>query len=80
MRARYDNDIAKELNKMTKKTAIQLKDRAFNVKDSVSIIVFVQDFKAACDAVKFQKRTAMWLFMRYLKARIKSVINAYVTL
>lgn len=47
---RYEDDVANKLNKMTKKTAVQMKDRTVSAKDPVSIIAFLQNFKAACNA------------------------------
>lgn len=44
----YD-EFKKELNKMTKKTAVYMKDGTFSRKDPVSIISFSQYFNAACD-------------------------------
>lgn len=37
---RYENDVADELSKITKETAVQMKDRNFPGNDSVSIIFF----------------------------------------
>lgn len=45
--ARKADDVANELSKMTKKTDVQMKDRIFNGKDTVSIVAFLQDFKEA---------------------------------
>lgn len=47
MSARYEDVVANELNNMTKKTAVQMKNWTFNGKDPVSIAAFPQDFKAA---------------------------------
>lgn len=48
--ALYEDNVPNELYKMTKKTAVQSKDGTFSGKDQVSIIAFLQDFKAACVA------------------------------
>lgn len=45
--ARYDDDLASELNNMTKKNAIQKNYKTVNGKDRMSIIAFLRDFKVA---------------------------------
>lgn len=57
--ARYDDDVANELNKRTKKTTVQIKDRTFSGRDPVSIIAFLQNFKTACDACNIHEGTDM---------------------
>lgn len=47
---RYDDDVTNELNKITKKSAVQMKDQTFNDKEFLSIIAFLKDFKVAWDA------------------------------
>lgn len=47
---RYDADVASMLNRLTKRTDVQMKDQIFNRKDAVLMIVFLKDIKAACDA------------------------------
>lgn len=44
---RYDDDLANELSKMNRKTAVKMKYRTFNEKDPLPIIFFPQVFKAA---------------------------------
>lgn len=39
--SRYENEVANELNKMTKNIAVQMKNRSFSGKDSVSIITYL---------------------------------------
>lgn len=46
----YDDDIGDELNKMTRKTVFEMKDRTFNGEDLMSIIALFTYFEAACDA------------------------------
>lgn len=72
--------MSNELNKMIKKRAVQMKDRTFNGKDPMSIIVFLQDFKAACNAYRIQEGAAMWIYEQYLSGRVESVIKARVAL
>lgn len=65
---------------MTKKVAVQLKDWTFNSKESVSIIVFLQDFKAASTACNILKGIVMWIFKHYLSSSAESFIKARVAL
>lgn len=72
--------MASDLNRITNNTAVQMKDRNFSGKDSVSIIAFLPDFKAACDACNFHESTAVWLLKHYPNGPVRSVINAHVVL
>lgn len=45
MLALSENDFVNKYSKMTRKTAVQVRDRIFNGKDALSIISFSQDFK-----------------------------------
>lgn len=57
-----------------------MKDRTFICIEPVSIIVSLQDFKAACDACNIQVGPTMRVFKCYLKGRVESVIKARVDL
>lgn len=61
---------------MTKKTAVPMRNRTFNGKEPLSIVAFLQNFKAACDARNVHEGAAMWLFEHYLNRPVESVINA----
>lgn len=65
---------------MTKKTTAQFQDRTSNRKDPVSIIVLLQDSKAASDGYSIHKGAAIWLVKHYLRGPVKSVIKARVPL
>lgn len=60
---------------MTKKTALQMKDQTFNEKYPESIIAFLQDIKANCDACKIHESAADWLIKQYPNALVESVIE-----
>lgn len=62
--AKYNDDVANELHKMTKETAVKMKDRIFSGKNARSDITFLQDVKSACEACNIYEGTAMWLFKR----------------
>lgn len=47
---RYNDDVADGLSKMTRRTAVRMKDQTFNGRDSVSIIAIMQDSETGCDA------------------------------
>lgn len=55
----YDDDVAHELHKMVKKTAVQMKDHMVSGKTVTSVIAVLQDFKLACDARRTFEGTAM---------------------
>lgn len=78
--AGYDDKDVNELNKMTKKVEFQRKDQTFNVRDSVSVIVFLQSSRVACYACSIPKGAAMWLFKQYISGLVKSVIQGRVAL
>lgn len=61
MAARCTDDVAKELNEMTKKTAVQMKRRILNEKDWVSIIFFLHNSEAAHDVVNIHYGAAVEL-------------------
>lgn len=61
---------------MTKKTVIQMKDRALTIKDPMSIIAFLQDLKKACNSCNIHEGAALWLLGHYLIGPVKSVIKA----
>lgn len=46
----YNSDLVNEVNKLTKKTNVRMKDQTLNRKDPVSIIAYRQNFKATCNA------------------------------
>lgn len=56
---RYTDDITNELNKMTKKTVLQINDRAFSGRDPMLIIAFSQNFEAVCNASNIHDGRAM---------------------
>lgn len=53
--AGYIDSVANELKKMSNETAVQMKNRRFTGEDPVSVIAFLQDFRAFCDAATFMK-------------------------
>lgn len=55
----YDEYLANELKNMEKKTADQLMAQTLSDKSTVSIILFLQNFKAACAACKIHNNAAM---------------------
>lgn len=57
--ARYDDDSGSNLNKMTRKTAVQMKDRTLHGKEFVPIITVLQDHKVACDACDIHERATI---------------------
>lgn len=65
-----------DINRMTRNTTVQMKDLTSNCKDLVSMIAFLQDFEAACDAFHIHKSTKKWLFKRELNGSVKYVIKA----
>lgn len=65
-RSQYDGDVGYEVNEMTKKTAVQMKDRTFSSKDRASIIAFMQDVKSAFDACNIHEIAVMWFCKHYL--------------
>lgn len=65
---------------MTKKVAVQMKDRTFCGRDQVSIIAVLQDCKAACDAFKIHEGAAIWLLKHFLTRCVEADIKALVAL
>lgn len=57
----YEDDVANELKRMMNNTAVQMNDRTFSGKDPVSIIAFLQNFKATCDAWDIHEEADVWL-------------------
>lgn len=47
---RYDEDVAHDLQRMAKKTAVQIKDKTFSEKDPMSVVAFLQNYKSAYGA------------------------------
>lgn len=76
----YDNDESNELNKMKRKTAVQMKDQILKRKDPVSIISFLQIFKAECYARTIHRGDTMLLCKHYLSGPVENVIKARVEL
>lgn len=56
---RNDDNVANKLNKMSKKTAVRMKDQSFSGQAPVSIIVFLQDFQAECDNCNIHEGAAI---------------------
>lgn len=65
---------------MTESTDVQMIVRNFSENKPESIIIFLQSFKAVCDAGNIHKAVLMWLFKHYLTDAMEAVINAHVTL
>lgn len=65
---------------MNKKVAVQTKDWTFGGTDTVSIIAFLQDFKAARKASNVQEGAALQLFNHFLAGPVEAVIKARVAL
>lgn len=77
---RYDDDVAHEMSRMTKTVPVEMKDRMVDGRDPVSIITFLQDLKAMCDACNVHEGAVLWLFKYFLSSPVKSVTKARVTL
>lgn len=52
-----------------------MKNRIINGKEPVTIIAFLQDFKAPCNACNIHESAAMWPFKNYLSVPVESVIK-----
>lgn len=78
--ARYNDNVANELKKMTKETTVQVKHLTFTGRGSVSMIASLQAFKADCDAYNINEGAAMWPFKHYLSGLVETIINARVVL
>lgn len=76
----YDDDVARGLNRMTKKVTMQMKDETFGGRDPVSIIGFLQDFRAACNDCSIVEGAALWLFKYFLADPVELDIKARVVL
>lgn len=50
--------VANEINMMTRKASIQIKERIFDVKHPLSIVAFFEDFMAACIAFQTHEGAA----------------------
>lgn len=64
--ARYNDDVAPELHRMAKLTAVQMKDTTLSPKDLISVTDFLQDFKSVCVASEVHVGAALWLLKQYL--------------
>lgn len=76
--AQYDDNMANKLNRMKPRTAVQMKDPTFYRKNRVSIIPFLQVFKAVCDACSSHDGVEVWLFRNYLNGPVEAVIKARI--
>lgn len=77
---RSDNDVEYKLNKMATKIAVQVNDEIFNGKNTVSVIVFIQEFKAACNVSNIHEGAVIWLLKYYLNGSLESIFKARVAL
>lgn len=75
-----DYDEANELDKMTKRTAVQTRGRSFSGNEPLSIITFLQDFKTSRNVCSIHDRAAMSLFKCYSIGSVKFVITPRVAL
>lgn len=57
-----------------------MKDGTFKGKERISIVVFLQDFKAECDFCNIHKRETMSILKHYLNSQVESFIEASVAL
>lgn len=55
-----ERTLTSEILKMHSKIAVQMKDQAFNGKDSVSVINFLPEFNRACDTPRIYKVAVVW--------------------
>lgn len=78
--ARYDDDLASDLNKVAKTIAEKIKNRAFNNRNLASIITFLQDFKLACNACNNRESAVMSLLNHYSDALVESLSIARAVL
>lgn len=51
---------------MAKNIALQMKDRTFFVKESMSVMAFSKELKCTFDACGIHEAPAVWRFMKYL--------------
>lgn len=72
---RYENEVKKKLNKMATRTAMQMKPNIFSGKNAVSIIAFLQIFKAAYDASSNFETAGMRAFKYYAAGPVEAVIK-----
>lgn len=51
--------MASEVQKMRKKIAVQMKDKALNGQDSISLSNFLTEFKTVCDSTRIHEGAAV---------------------
>lgn len=73
---KYHVETASVSNKMTEKIAVQMKDQGFNGKYIVSIITFLQVYKAGCGACNIYEDAVVWPFEYYPNDPVESIFRA----
>lgn len=72
----YDDYVAHELQKMSKKIAVEMKNRICSGKDMVLVIAFLQELKEAWEACEIHEGTATWLSKKDPTGLAKAVVKA----
>lgn len=65
---------------MTKRVAIEMKHGALGGENSVLIIAFLQNLKAACDCCNINERAGFGLIRHFLTSTVDAVIKCRVAL
>lgn len=65
---------------MKEKIVVQMKDRIFSGKDTMSVMYFLQEFKSTCDACEIHEGTARWLSERFRTGPTEAEVKARAAL
>lgn len=74
------DDVAHKLHSMAKRIAVQLKDRTFSRKSTVSVIAVLQQSKSACNAYRIHEGTEMCMLKYFPTGPARATVNPRVTL
>lgn len=77
---RHDDDVASEIQKMHRKVAVQVKEQAFNSKESISVKNFSTKFRLACDSSRCYEDAAVWHFREFMNGPALPAIKVWLTL
>lgn len=75
-----DYDVAHKPQKMAKWIAVQTNYRISSGKESILVIVFLQEFKSVGDACGIHKGAIIWLSKQYLAGPAETAVKPRVTL
>lgn len=68
------------MQKIFKKTAVQMRDQAYNDKDSISVENVLSEFRPSCDSSRFHEGAADFLFREFMNGSAFAAIKGQLML